>query len=147
MVRRGPAGKVGSTLTATGLQLSGAADEGEDRQSHARCLDTACMLRARCTTQAAALCVRGTGDESASIQEQLREALGKNLMRVMDLFRDWDDDGNGTIDKKEFRRAIAALGYAAPRAEIDGLFDKFDADRSGEIEYGAAPHTQSLMAC
>ena len=69
-------------------------------------------------------------------------------MRVMDLFRDWDDDGNGTIDKKEFRRAIAALGYAAPRAEIDGLFDKFDADRSGEIEYPRSathPVTDGLL--
>ena len=46
--------------------------------------------------------VSGSGGAggSASFQEQLKEALHKSLQRVMDLFRDWDDDFSGTIDRK-----------------------------------------------
>ena len=39
------------------------------------------------------------------------QALHANLKRIMDVFRDWDDDGSGTIDAKEFRRAMRTLGF------------------------------------
>ena len=68
-----------------------------------------------------------------SIQEQLREALSANAVRVVDLFKEWDTDGDGTVSKKEFRKAIPALGLDVPRAEIDALFDQFDPDGSGDI--------------
>ena len=55
---------------------------------------------------------------------------------MTDLFREWDTDGSGTVSKKEFRRAIGALGYEAPRAELDRAFAEFDTDRSGEIDVG-----------
>ena len=54
----------------------------------------------------------------------------------MDLFRAWDDDGDGLISKKEFRRVITILGFEdVPRAEVDAIFDELDEDGSGEIEY------------
>ena len=71
-----------------------------------------------------------------SVQEQLREVLKANMVRVMDLFRDWDDDGRGTVSKKEFRKGLAALGLGAEhRADVDGLFDSLDRDGSLEIEF------------
>ena len=66
---------------------------------------------------------------------QLREILSQNAVRVIDLFKEWDEDGDGNVTKKEFRKAIPALGVQAPRAEIDALFDSFDPDGSGSIEY------------
>ena len=56
-------------------------------------------------------------------------------MKLIDLFREWDDDGNGALDKKELRAAVAALGYDAPRSSIDALFDSIDEDKSGWIEF------------
>ena len=56
-------------------------------------------------------------------------------MRLIDLFREWDDDGNGALDKKEMRAAVAALGYEAPKFAIDELFDMIDVDKSGWIEF------------
>ena len=44
--------------------------------------------------------------EDGDVQEQLRQILIDNAVRVIDLFRDWDDDGNGKVDKKEFRKAM-----------------------------------------
>merc|ERR1719188_1182909 len=61
--------------------------------------------------------------------------LRENSLRVIDLFRQWDEDGNGKVSKKEFRRALPALGIHAQREEIDALFDSFDPDHSGSIEY------------
>ena len=67
--------------------------------------------------------------------EQLREALVANAVRVIDLFKDWDEDGDGTVSKKEFRKAMPMLGLDVPRDEIDKLFDSWDPDASGFLEY------------
>ena len=56
-------------------------------------------------------------------------------MRVIDLFRDWDEDANGLIDKAEFFKGIVALGVDAKRDEANELFDIFDIDGGGTIEY------------
>ena len=44
------------------------------------------------------------------ISEQIASALMGNAGRVLDLFREWDADGNGEISRKEFRKAMPALG-------------------------------------
>ena len=54
---------------------------------------------------------------------------------MIDLFRDWDDDGDGTVSKKEFRKAMQTLGLTVPREEVDALFDSFDPDGGGAIDY------------
>ena len=74
-------------------------------------------------------------DESSdkSVAQQLRDILSKNAVRVVDLFREWDEDGNGSVSKKEFRKAMPLLGFDAPRAQIDQLFDSFDPDGGGAI--------------
>ena len=88
---------------------------------------------------------------SAAMVERLREALTANAARVTDLFREWDDDGDGAVDKREFRAVLPLLGEALERdafgggpggggamptvREVDALFDSFDADGSGSIDY------------
>ena len=74
-------------------------------------------------------------DGEKSVQEQLLDILKEHSVKLIDLFREWDDDGNGALDKKEMRRAIAALGYEAPKKEVDALFDSIDVDGSGWIEF------------
>ena len=69
-----------------------------------------------------------------SLVDGLRDALTANAARVMDLFRDWDVDGNGLISKKEFRKAIRLLAGAIPVDDIDALFDEWDKDKGGTID-------------
>eukprot|EP00966_Prymnesium_polylepis_P141487 3267500-Prymnesium_polylepis.1 len=57
-------------------------------------------------------------DEDIDVQQQLRDALMVNAVRVIDLFREWDEDGNGAVDKFEFRRALPLLGLHAPQEQV-----------------------------
>jgi Ca2+-binding EF-hand superfamily protein len=72
----------------------------------------------------------------ASLVSRLREALGRSLARVIDLFREWDEDGNGTVSKKEFRQAMQMLGVQCKPSHADALFAELDVDGSGKLEYG-----------
>ena len=76
-----------------------------------------------------------SAEHASSMQEQLKAALAAQHGRVIDLFRAWDRSGDGRISKVELRRAFLALGYDAPRADVDALFDALDVDRSGALEY------------
>ena len=75
-----------------------------------------------------------SADAGRPVQEQLRAALTQNAVRVIDLFREWDEDGDGTVSKQEFRKALPMLGLQVPRQEVDALFDSFDPDGSGLLE-------------
>ena len=70
----------------------------------------------------------------ASLQEQLRDALAANGKRVVDIFRAFDRDSEGTISIDEFEEALTALGFTAPSHKIRRLFQLFDPDGSGSIE-------------
>ena len=75
------------------------------------------------------------GLSAAAMAAELRQVLFKNAVRVIDLFRDWDEDGDGTVSKAEFGKIMPLLGVEAPPEAISALFDSFDPDGSGTIEY------------
>ncbi|MDC0525843.1 EF-hand domain-containing protein [bacterium] len=76
-----------------------------------------------------------SGTSASELTGQLRDLLVRHRARVMDLFRTWDEDGSGIIDRKEFRLALRGLGVRVPNAAADALFDTFDVDHSGELDY------------
>ena len=76
-----------------------------------------------------------SGVPSEAAQIQLRDALGRRLTEVSDLFVQWDYDGNGLVDRAEFREAVSTMGLHFDEAVVDGVFDIYDLDGSGEIAY------------
>jgi len=79
-----------------------------------------------------------TPEQRASVADvigQLKMALAKNLHRIMDTFREFDEDQSGKIDKREFQLALRKLGIVAHKSAFDNTFDTFDDDRSGTLEY------------
>jgi len=71
----------------------------------------------------------------AGIIGQLKMALAKNLHRIIDTFREFDEDQSGTINKREFGLALQKLGIVAHKSTCDLTFDSLDNDRSGTLEY------------
>ena len=72
-----------------------------------------------------------------TIQEQIFEILKSHSVKLIQLFREWDRDGNGALDRKEFHRAIGCLGaFFCTKVDIDALFDLIDASGDGHIDFG-----------
>ena len=67
---------------------------------------------------------RGKGELTEEQKQEIREAF--------DLF---DTDGSGTIDAKELKVAMRALGFDVKKKEVLDLMHEYDRDRSGAIEY------------
>ena len=124
-----------------------AASDAVDAHPHGEAVPTLAPTSATATAAAAP-----TPDDEAELceamrgmQEQLRKVLAANHSRVTDLFRLWDRGGDGKVRKAELGRALASLGYDASAAQVDALFDSFDADGSGSIDYHELHRT--LRAC
>ena len=66
--------------------------------------------------------------------EMLRKKLSKELMRVIDLFRRFDNDGSGQIDLAEFTRGLMHAFPQARQGDVEALFHEFDRDGGGTIE-------------
>lgn len=54
---------------------------------------------------------------------------------ILDAFREFDRDGNGSISKEELRMAIATLGEKVKEDELDELFTMADLNGDGQINY------------
>jgi Ca2+-binding EF-hand superfamily protein len=67
------------------------------------------------------------------IAEQIISKITANAGKVLDLFRSWDADGDGVITRREFHKAMYALGLKVPKGVIDSIFTGWDRDGGGEI--------------
>jgi len=74
-------------------------------------------------------------DDARSVKDQVRELLMKEMAVSSIFFSLMDANGNGQIDRREFRKAIAGMRGDVPDSVCNELFEEFDADRSGDISY------------
>ena len=73
-------------------------------------------------------------DEGLDSVGALRAMLAQRWMRAIDLLRDWDEDGNGTVSLREFTKALPVIGLKVSAETAQTLFAEFDADGSGEVD-------------
>merc|ERR1739838_1123706 len=65
-------------------------------------------------------------------QKELTEEQKQEIKEAFDLF---DTDGSGSIDSKELKVAMRALGFEPKKEEIQKMISDVDDDGSGTIEY------------
>jgi len=51
------------------------------------------------------------------------------------IFKFFDIDGSGDLDKEEFMMAMERFGMTLTNKEIDGFFRRYDTDGGGEISF------------
>jgi len=72
--------------------------------------------------------------KEAELYKRLRKTLFDNF--PYDVFVEWDTDNTGTIDKEELFKAVNEyLGFQIERKITDELYDRFDVDASGRLDY------------
>ena len=69
------------------------------------------------------------------MQEIIAARLAEKKTKLVDLFREWDSDGGGTISKTELTKGLKKLGIDATDESLMSLFDAWDVDKSGELDY------------
>ena len=73
--------------------------------------------------------------------EKLVASLSRRMARAVDLFRGWDEDGDGLVSRREFRQAMVAL-------QLDGSVTKHDADALFDCFDGTPPlRTYAIPIC
>ena len=71
---------------------------------------------------------------------ELTEEQRQEIKEAFDLF---DTDGSGSIDSKELKVAMRALGFEPRKEEVKRMITEMDKDGSGTIEY---PEFEEMMA-
>ena len=69
-----------------------------------------------------------------TVAAQIGDCLSRKSMKVGELVMLWDKNGNGEVDKGEFRKSVKGMGVEAPTHEIDELFDSLDDDGGGTLD-------------
>ncbi|GMH81219.1 hypothetical protein TrST_g11777 [Triparma strigata] len=75
---------------------------------------------------------RGKAGGSKSKKFELTEEQKQEIREAFDLF---DTDGSGTIDAKELKVAMRALGFEPKKEEIKKMISDIDKDGSGTIDF------------
>eukprot|EP01083_Nonionella_stella_P034740 94990_1 len=74
--------------------------------------------------------------QSPRRQKQRKHEMSQEEMQeVKEAFNLFDTDNSGTIDVKELKAAMRALGFEVKKEEIRNMLMEFDKDGSGEIEF------------
>ena len=62
--------------------------------------------------------------------------MSADKLRVKDIMNALDKDQDGSCSRSEFRQVLPMLGFDMSQpAALDNLFDTFDADRGGSVDF------------
>ena len=73
--------------------------------------------------------------QNHAVFDRLRDHMAEKVNRLVEVFRDIDESGDGKVTKKELSRGLTQLGVSATAAEIDEVFGILDKDGDGSVVY------------
>eukprot|EP00753_Platysulcus_tardus_P009535 PLAT217.26.p1 GENE.PLAT217.26~~PLAT217.26.p1 ORF type:complete len:488 (+),score=243.74 PLAT217.26:235-1698(+) len=82
--------------------------------------------------------VRAAIDDAASDAELIRglsQQVFEHKWRMLEVFRRFDADGDGTVDAEEFRAGMAELGFDLSAERVAAMFAAFDISGDGRLAY------------
>jgi len=59
--------------------------------------------------------------------------LSEEMKKASAIFRQFDTNSNGVLDKVEFKKAMSTLGYKLRKGDTDKLFNVVDKDKNGVL--------------
>ena len=68
------------------------------------------------------------------LKRELRKRGGEGLIAINRKFKIMDDDGSGTLNLAEFKKAMGEMNLPDTGLELKALFEHFDADGSGALD-------------
>eukprot|EP01052_Picozoa_sp_SAG31_P005815 SAG31_NODE_261_length_18904_cov_115.315554_4_plen_2049_part_00 len=74
-------------------------------------------------------------DAVVQAMQREREAEEERSMMLKSTFEAFDGDGNGVLDRAEFKRMAKAIKLDANAKELEAYFKEIDQDKSGEIDF------------
>lgn len=74
-------------------------------------------------------------DPTMDVIEEVEDFIAKHATNVMDLLEAWDTNRDRLISKQEFRAFLVGNGFIVSRVDAEVLFDRFDEDGSGQLDY------------
>merc|ERR1711904_194602 len=83
--------------------------------------------------------------DTRGLQEDIRREIRQlaetryGRPRFRQVFEEIDRDGSGTIDRREFKKAMEQLGFELSSRQVKQIFTKFDKNYDGEITYKEFP--------
>ena len=79
--------------------------------------------------------LEGTTATARAVKAELEAMLRADTARVIDLFKDFDDDQSGLITLKEFGRGLRELGYTGGDESVREIFDEIDSGANYRISF------------
>jgi len=81
-----------------------------------------------------------------AIEAKVGSAMSTTMhSKLGDMIAKWDKDGDGTVNKEEFRKNIKDLGVEANSYEIDELFTKLNTDGGGDLSLKQVEKSFTMM--
>ena len=71
---------------------------------------------------------------NSKVDAELGRHLLAKTIKITELVNRWDSNGNGTIERDEFRYHVCNLGIVSEPEDIDELFDRLDDDSNGSLD-------------
>ena len=77
---------------------------------------------------------------AAEVPGRIKQLLERKHERLMNIFAEWDTDGNGIVSRGEFCAALRRLGLDLSDGDLVWLFECFDEDGGGSIDAAEFAH-------